>query len=74
MSPQPFRRPPLRRRPVAALDIVQATRQALDLKTYDDVVHLLLEEYAERHGILKQFLLLDASSATLATSGKTGKN
>lgn len=72
MTPQPFRRPPLRQRTVAGLEIVRATRQDQDLRTYDDVVLLLLEEYAERHGILKQFLLQDPAS--FARCGNTGKN
>ena len=66
------KRPPLRRTTHAALDVVRALRQDRDLRTYDDVVLLLLEEYAERHGILKQFLLQDPAS--FARCGNTGKN
>lgn len=74
-----YRRPPLRRRTVSALEIVRATRQDLDLRTYDDIVVCLLEEYAASRGIPRSRLLLDDparsdSCATPATSGKTGKN
>ncbi len=79
MTPSASRRPPLRRRTVGALDIVRATRQDLDLKTYDDIVVCLLEEYADAHGIPRSRLLLDDSAgsdscAISARSGKTGKN
>ena len=50
----------LRRKTVAALDIVKALRQDKPLRTRDDIVRLLLEEYAERHGLSKTLLFLDA--------------
>jgi len=71
------KRPPLRRTTHAALDIVKALRQDRDLKTYDDVVCLLLEEYAAAHSIPEEYLLLDSArsdrSGKTVTSGKSGK-
>ena len=69
-----WKRPPLHRTTAAGLDVVRALRQDRDLKTYDDIVCLLLEEYAAAHGIPEEYLLLgSARSGTTATSGKTGK-
>ncbi len=49
----------IKRKTVAALDIAKALRQDKPLRTRDDIVRLLQEEYTERHQIPKPLLFLE---------------